>query len=273
MTTTAAGHTEPQNQAPPRKTAAEVKVVDQHVVEIVCDSGEGAQTAGQLFGTISAKMGNGVWTVEIIPAEIEPPHRSRSGASGNRIRLGGSEITNMGDEADVVIAFNEQVLYSRIDLGALRPGTIIFLENKWAQDPQESIRQEYADALADFRERGYVVREVAMETECLKVVADARRGKNMWALGLLCALYGQDVERVLDEVTRKFKKKGEKVIAANIALVKGGYEWADQNLDVRYQVPPRQTSQELVVMNGNQAAALGPASSSARCTRSPRRPA
>ena len=77
------------------------------------------------------------------------------------------------------------------------------------------------------------------------------------ALGLLCALYGQDVERVLDEVTRKFKKKGEKVIAANIALVKGGYEWADQNLDVRYQVPPRQTSQELVVMNGNQAAALG----------------
>ncbi len=147
----------------------------------------------------------------------------------------------MGDEADIVIAFNEQVLYSRIDLGALRPGTIIFLENKWATDPQESIRKEYAEALADFKERGYVVREVAMEVECLKVVADARRGKNMWALGLLCALYGQDLERVLSEVTRKFKKKGEKVIAANIALVKGGYDWADENLEVRFNVPPRQT--------------------------------
>ena len=37
--------------------------VDEHIVEIVSDSGEGAQKAGQTFGTISAKMGNGVWTV------------------------------------------------------------------------------------------------------------------------------------------------------------------------------------------------------------------
>ena len=52
--------------------------VPQHIVEIVSDSGEGAQTCGQMFGTISAKMGNGIWTVEIIPAEIEPPHRSQA---------------------------------------------------------------------------------------------------------------------------------------------------------------------------------------------------
>ena len=44
-------------------------------VEIVSDSGEGAQKCGQIFGAVSAKMGNGVWTVEIIPAEVEPPHR------------------------------------------------------------------------------------------------------------------------------------------------------------------------------------------------------
>ncbi len=92
------------------------EVVHQHIVEFVSDSGEGAQTAGQLFGTISALMGNGVWTVEIIPAEIEPPHRSRSGASGNRIRIATDPVTNMGEAADVVVAFNEQVLYSRIDV-------------------------------------------------------------------------------------------------------------------------------------------------------------
>ena len=55
-------------------------------------------------------MGNSVWTVEIIPAEIEPPARSTAGASGIRIRLGSSTISNAGDEADVVVAFNEQVL-------------------------------------------------------------------------------------------------------------------------------------------------------------------
>ena len=34
------------------------KVLSEHIVEIVSDSGEGAQKAGQSFGAISAKMGN-----------------------------------------------------------------------------------------------------------------------------------------------------------------------------------------------------------------------
>ncbi|MEE8526232.1 MAG: hypothetical protein V3T72_20020 [Thermoanaerobaculia bacterium] len=58
--------------------------VDQQIVEIVSDSGEGAQKAGQAFGAVSAKMGNGVWTVEIIPAEIKPPARSRVNQSYKR---------------------------------------------------------------------------------------------------------------------------------------------------------------------------------------------
>jgi 2-oxoglutarate ferredoxin oxidoreductase subunit alpha len=88
------------------------KTVEQHIIEIVSDSGEGAQTCGQLFADLCARNGNGIWTVEIIPAEIEPPARSRAGASGSRIRLGSKPVTNAGDHADVVVAFNEQVLYS-----------------------------------------------------------------------------------------------------------------------------------------------------------------
>ena len=133
-----------KKDSPPQRDrrSSNVEVVSQHIVEIVSDSGEGAQTAGQMFGTVSAKMGNDVWTVEIIPAEIEPPPRSRAGASGNRVRLGTESVTNMGDEADVVVAFNEQALYSRIDVGALAPKTRILLENKWATDRQESIQEE-----------------------------------------------------------------------------------------------------------------------------------
>ena len=33
--------------------------VDEHIIEIVSDSGEGAQKAGQIFGAVSARMGNG----------------------------------------------------------------------------------------------------------------------------------------------------------------------------------------------------------------------
>ena len=51
------------------------RTINESIVEIVSDSGEGAQKAGQTFGIISARMGNGVWTVEIIPTEIQPPAR------------------------------------------------------------------------------------------------------------------------------------------------------------------------------------------------------
>ena len=53
------------------------QTVSEHIIEIVSDSVEGAQKAGHSFGSVLAKMGNGVWTAEIIPAEIKPLPRSR----------------------------------------------------------------------------------------------------------------------------------------------------------------------------------------------------
>jgi 2-oxoglutarate ferredoxin oxidoreductase subunit alpha len=64
----------------PGKGDVRVQRVSDHSVEVVSDSGGGAQTCGQIFGAVTAKMGNGVWTVEIIPAEIEPPARTPAGA-------------------------------------------------------------------------------------------------------------------------------------------------------------------------------------------------
>src|SRR5678809_1771486 len=76
----------------------------EHTLEIVSDPGEGAQKCGQIFGAVSAKSGNGVWTVEIIPAEIQPPPRLPEGASGNRIRIGSGPVTNWGDHTQLVLA-------------------------------------------------------------------------------------------------------------------------------------------------------------------------
>lgn len=248
-----------KGKAPAKKATSEgkVEVHDQYIVEIVSDSGEGAQTAGQMFGTICAKTGNGVWTVEIIPAEIEPPARSTAGASGNRIRFGTESVTNMGDEADVVVAFNEQVLYSRIDVGALKEGTHILLEEKWATDIDEEICQAYATAVADFKERGYIIHEIPMEEECLKHVADPRRGKNIWVVGLLCAVFDRDVEIPKYEIVKKFKRKGQSIIDYNFKLLQSGYEWALKNLDLRINVPVKKSDVPKIVCNGNYAAALG----------------
>ncbi|HET7671933.1 MAG TPA: hypothetical protein VFK84_16105, partial [Burkholderiales bacterium] len=90
-----------------------IQTLKEHIVEVISDSGEGAQRCGQSLGSIAARMGNGIWTVEIIPAEIRPPARSVAGASGNRIRIGAGPVTNGGDLTDLVVAFNEQVLLGR----------------------------------------------------------------------------------------------------------------------------------------------------------------
>ena len=233
------------------------KTVDQHIIEIVSDSGEGAQTCGQLFADLCARNGNGIWTVEIIPAEIEPPARSRAGASGSRIRLGSKPVTNAGDHADVVIAFNEQVLYSRIDVGALHPGTLVFVDQSWADKPDDDIRRHYAEALKDFEARGYLIIEVPLERECRKHTDDPRKGKNMWVLGLLCAVYHLHIDHVSEEITKRFTKKGDEVVRKNVGLFRAGYAWAEENVEQRFYVPPQKAATPMVVMNGNQALALG----------------
>ncbi len=243
--------------AAPAEGARKRQKIDEHIVEIVSDSGEGAQKAGQTFGMVNAKMGNGVWTVEIIPAEIKPPARSSAGASGIRVRFGTEYITNVGDTADLVVAFNEQVLYGRIEQGAYRKGTHLLLENRWATHELEGIREQYAEAVEFFREQGLIIHEIPLEEECLKHTPNPRLGKNMFVLGMLCGIYGRDVEKAYEEVEHLFQRKGEKVIEINKALIRAGYAYAESSFELAWEVPVTPTDESKVVMNGNQALGLG----------------
>ncbi len=204
-------------------------------------------------------MGNGVWTVEIIPAEIQPPARERQGASGIRVRMGSKEVTNMGNAADMVVAFNEQVLYSRIDNGAYRQGTVVLLESMWAEDPDERVRKQYQEALADFSAQGLIVHELPIQKECLKLVKDPRKGKNMFVLGMLCRVYRRDTDTAKSEIAKIFKKKSEKVIKINHDLFDAGYAFARDNLDYEFEIAAAEKNrlESAVVINGNTAVGLG----------------
>ncbi len=242
-------------------TAPQAQLIHEHIVEIVSDSGEGAQKAGQTFGTVCAKTGNGVWTVEIIPAEIQPPARSPAGASGIRIRLASHSVTNMGDEANIVVAFNEQVLFSRIANGAYKKGSQILLEDKWREDPVPEVREQYAKAVAEFRNNGLIVRELSMDKACLEITPNPRKGKNMFVLGMLCHIYSRDTELAKAEITTTFKRKGDKIIGMNHQLFDAGYAFAREHLDLHYDVPAQPESEtegkRFIVTNGNTALGLG----------------
>jgi 2-oxoglutarate ferredoxin oxidoreductase subunit alpha len=235
----------------------ETTKVDSHIVEIVSDSGEGAQTAGQMFGTVSAKMGNSVWTVEIIPAEIQPPVRSAAGASGIRIRIGSVPITNAGDLADLVVAFNEQVLMGGLSAGKFKPGCTILLESMWKNHTDPDIVEAYTQMVGKMTAEGYRVHEVPLEEECRKIVDNPQRGKNMFVLGMLCSIYTRNIELAREQIVEKFKKKGDKVIKPNIDLIEAGFNWAEEHLGIKFEVGSSGVTDPQVVMNGNTSLALG----------------
>ena len=139
--------------SPARGSAKRATILTEHIVEVISDSGEGAQRCGQSLGAIAARSGNGIWTVEIIPAEIQPPARSVAGASGIRIRIGSERVTNGGDETDLVVAFNEQVLLGRVRAGELKPGATILLESMWREHRDPKIVASYVETVESARRR------------------------------------------------------------------------------------------------------------------------
>jgi len=240
------------------KGKPEIIRVPEATVEIVSDSGEGAQKCGQIFGSVCAKMGNGAWTVEIIPAEIQPPPRSKAGGSGNLVRFGTDVVTNWGDATNLVVAFNEQVLLGRIELDALADDAIILLENTWKAHQDETIQQEWKEGLEKIRAAGnYRIIEVPMEEECLKIVEDPRKGKNMFALGLLAWVCERDVDLIKAQIAHQFRRKSKEIYERNAALLDAGVAWAENNLDFRISVPTVKSDVPKVVMNGNEAIGMG----------------
>ena len=234
-----------------------VTPLKEHIVEIISDSGEGAQRCGQSLGSIAARMGNGIWTTEIIPAEIRPPARSVAGASGNRIRIGAEYITNGGDQTDLVVAFNEQVLLGRVRARELKPNCIILLESMWRKHSDVNVAMAYAETHKRLVEAGFTVREIPMEQECLKHTQDAKKGKNMFALGMLCYLYSFDLQAAREQIALTFGKKSQAVIDANVVLLEAGYAWAIENLDFRFSIPAKPAADAQIATNGNTALALG----------------
>lgn len=229
----------------------------EHTVEIVSDSGEGAQRCGQVFGAVSAKMGNGVWTVEIIPAEIQPPARVPEGASGFRVRLGDGPITNWGDATNLAVGFNEQVLLARHRLGALAKDAVLLVEDRWATHDDPDIRAAWEQAMVELAPTDYRIIPVPMEQLCLTIVDDAKKGKNMFVLGMLACIYSRDAVRIKEQIAHTFRKKSEAVYERNVALLQLGWDWAEAHIDFRIDVPVQSIAEDLVVMNGNEAIGLG----------------
>jgi len=227
-------------------------------VEIVSDAGEGAQKAGMSFARLCARSGHGLWTVEIIPSEIQPPPHTTGSASGNRIRLATRrKVTNAGDLVNVILAFNEMALLSRVEADVVDADTVVLIDNMWATHANPGYQRSYAQVLEEVRGRGCHVIEIPLEELALKRVDNPSRGKNMVAVGILTALYGKDPAVVADVVGGIFAGKSDKVVTSARMLAEDGFAWGMEHLPIRYEIEATPEAREDVAMNGNTALAIG----------------
>ena len=87
---------EPPTEPTQTKTKP-LQELDTVVVRFCGDSGDGMQTAGDQFTTVSAMVGNDVSTLPDYPAEIRAPKGTLAGVSGFQVCFSSKDILTPGD--------------------------------------------------------------------------------------------------------------------------------------------------------------------------------
>ena len=125
-----------------------------------------------------------------------------------------------------------------------------------ASDPQ--IVAQYVETRDRLVAEGYRVHEVPMEKECRALVADPRKGKNMFVLGMLCNLYSLDMDARARADRVHLRQEGPEGHPVERGAARGGLAAGPRTTSTSSTACRRSRATEpQVVINGNTALALG----------------
>lgn len=223
--------------------------------ELLMDAGFGAQKAGDILISAFAKMGKYVYIEPMIPAEISPPPRTRPALSGVIIRLGDLDLTNIGNDTDLILASHEIVLDRRLDDGETNEKAQVLLD----MGDQKNNGESYEQVLKRLTKMGLKVISFEITAEAqdaIKVLGG--KGKNMYYLGMLSAIYNMPNTILVEEIKATFGKKlkGD-ILDKNIAIFQLGYDFAKTNIPFSFDIQGVPHGKEQVLIDGNSALSLG----------------
>ena len=203
------------------------------IVRFAGDSGDGMQLVGDRFTAATAHVGNDLSTLPDFPAEIRAPAGTPGGVSAFQIHFASRDILTPGDHPNTLVAMNPAAL--KTHLGALEAGgTLIVNEDAFTAANLRKAGYGEVNPLEDGTVEDYQVLQVPMTTLTTRATdeieglkpAEAQRTKNLFALGLISWMYGRPIEDTIAWLETKFANKPA-IMAANIAAVKAGYNFAD----------------------------------------------
>lgn len=222
--------------------------------ELLMDAGFGAQKAGDILIKAFARMGKNVFIEPMIPAEISPPARTRFSLSGVIVRVADFEINDVGSDTDLILASHEVVLDRRLDDEETNPRCQVLLDMVDKASNEES----YAKTCRRVTDLGLNIIPFEIdETSSNLIRSMSGAGRNMYYLGMLTRIFNADVELVVAEIKKAFKKLDEVTLQKNITVFQSGYKYATENIFLSFEVVGMPQKDEKILIDGNSALAMG----------------
>ncbi|MEO6885761.1 MAG: 2-oxoacid:acceptor oxidoreductase subunit alpha [Jatrophihabitantaceae bacterium] len=221
-----------------------VEQLDQVVIRIAGDSGDGMQLTGDRFTQETAMFGNDLATFPNFPAEIRAPQGTLAGVSSFQVHFADHDILTPGDRPDVLVAMNPAAL--KANLGDLPKGATLIVDTHDFTDRALARIGWTSNPLEDGTLDSFHVHSLELTKMTLDALADtelsrkdAGRSKNMFALGLLCWMYSRPTEGTVEFVQKKFAANPA-IANANITAFKAGYHFGEttESFAVQYEVKP-----------------------------------
>jgi 2-oxoglutarate ferredoxin oxidoreductase subunit alpha len=194
------------------------------------ENGQGIASTGDILARIFARRGLHLNAYNAYQSII------RGGHTFLTIRASDAPVRNLGDKIDVFIPLNQDAMDRHLQL--LKAGACAIYDNEKVKPGQ---------AAEGVQPCPMPIKEL---TKGNKLAA------NTAALGATLQLLGIESESLEAVVTRQFKKKGDTVVAENIAIARAGYDYAAHNFKAFPWKAPR-GPKPLGVLTGNQATAMG----------------
>jgi len=207
------------------------EVRDATVIRFAGDSGDGMQLTGSQFAMETALSGSDIATLPDYPAEIRAPAGTTYGVSAFQVHFGSKDIKTSGDELDVLVALNPAAL--KVNLDDLRIGGMVVVDESTFNDRNLRKADYESNPLEDDTLARYQVVRLditRLTEEAVKdfglSAKDARRSRNLWALGLMLWMYGRSRKSTLEWLQRKFKDQPE-IAGANVAALNAGHAFGE----------------------------------------------
>ena len=226
----------PKTQAAERQAGEQV--VNDFAIVVATANGTGSQTANLAILRALFKMGIPVNGKNIFPSNIQGL------PTWYHIRLSHEGYTARRHTSEVLVAFNQATVVQ--DIQTLPSGGICLHNGDWRSIPQRDDITYYAVPVNEF------VRDTGMKGKLKDYIS------NMVFVGALAYLLEIPLAYLDEALTFHFKGK-RKVIDSNMSVIRAAYEWSAANLtnDQPYRVAPMNETEGLIMITGNEAAALG----------------